>query len=128
MKHGPVLSDTYNMIKGESLSADLWQRHIHKDGVFVTMIDRPGRDQLTRKNISVLNDVQKETSRYNDWELIEWMPETLPEWIDNWKPEEGKVHPIPLEDILSALGIAGEEASQIVNFYRFERSALRAAS
>lgn len=112
MDNGPVLSNTYNLIKGQHLAADQWNAYFEKIHYTIKMIESPGRDELSRKAISVLQSVQSNVADLDDWELIEKLHEDLPEWQRN-KPDAGSSKPIELPHILEAIGFDEEDRAAI---------------
>lgn len=111
MQHGPVLSGTYDLIKGEHIRTQEWARFIRTDGFHAEMITFPGTGELSRWEIAKIHEVVARHSLVDDWALIEHLHEELPEWRQH-QPEGTGSNPIPLGDILRAVG-RGEDAEQI---------------
>ncbi len=105
MDHGPVLSQTYDMLKGKSNYSSCWNKYIQQEGPQnLRLIDDPGIGRLSRYEIDVLEKVC-DTYRYsNDYDLAEHT-HTFPEWIKN-KPPARRSNPIPMNDLLEALNIS----------------------
>jgi len=112
MKNGPVLSETYDLIKGSHLAAATWSQYIATEGYHARLIQTPERGELSRIAISSLNAVQDDVSHLNDWALIEKLHVDLPEWIDNVCPNGGAPE-INLHSILSAVGFDNNDAAII---------------
>lgn len=107
MDHGPVLSETYDMLKGESLHSPLWNKYIFQDGPQdLKLVDDPNVGRLSRYEIEKLQDVCDRFRTSNDYDLAEYTHE-YPEWQKN-KPAKGSSRPIPLENVLEALGMADQ--------------------
>lgn len=121
MKHGPVLSETYNLIKGEHLLAGRWNQFIERHEYKVKRTEsEPGRANLSRLAITVLNEVNEQHDHLGDWDLVDHMHRTLPEWKENWPGEEanGKSIPVQYEDILRALEFDEEDVQILASEIR----------
>jgi len=103
MKNGPVLSRTYDIIKGENSQAGEWEKFIRRDGYQVELIGEPGRGQLSRGEIAKLNEVVERHHGVDDWDLVE-QTHALAEWKKNFR--EGTSTTIAWEDVLEAQGKA----------------------
>lgn len=115
MKHGPVLSETYSLIKGEHPDASVWSRYIARENYqLVPTIEDPGRADLSRLAVSVLNDVSESHEHLDDWQLVDQLHATLPEWKDSWDDTDAKkAVPVRYEDILLAMNFDAEDARLI---------------
>jgi uncharacterized phage-associated protein len=98
MKYGPVLSSTYDLIKGNGSKAGIWDDHIHTDGYAVELVADPGRDELSKGIIKKLADVTERYRNIDDWELSEHTHQ-FREWAAH---HDGGASPIPWQDILLA--------------------------
>jgi uncharacterized phage-associated protein len=102
MDHGPVLTATYNLIKGEHADAGRWSRFIEREGMNdIHLIADPGNGKLSRYELEKLSAVAKQFEAMNEWALSEHT-HTFKEWKKN-KPPAGSRKPIPLDDVLDAL-------------------------
>ena len=109
MDHGPVLSQTNNMLKGISSHSVLWNRHIVQEGPQDhRLIADPGVSHLSRYEIEKLQTVCDRFRNNNDYDLAHFT-HAYPEWQKN-RPPEGSSRPIPLKDVLDALGMADQES------------------
>jgi uncharacterized phage-associated protein len=104
MKHGPVLSNVYDLIKGNGSKAGLWDDHIHKEGYALELVSDPGRRELSKGIVQKLTEVTERYRQLDDWELSERTHE-FPEWRSHYSPE-GSPAPIPWQEILDAQGKA----------------------
>jgi uncharacterized phage-associated protein len=114
MDHGPVLSQTYNLIKGEDLLTPQWERYIRRvNHRYVVLDEDPGVGKLTRKEIAKLNEV---ATRYEDWDdyQVAVYTHSFPEWEKN-KPAAGSSNRIPLEDLIEATGLSHIKDQLIAN-------------
>ena len=122
MDHGPVLTRTYYLIKGEDFSADLWDPFIESVGRDVVLKADPGNGDLSRNEMRVLHDV---SFRYRDLDDygVAAVTHQFAEWIRN-QPAPGMVKAIPMADVLEATGRAGDAAG-IADAARAEQSMSR---
>ena len=104
MDHGPVLSHTYSLIRGEDYSSPLWQSYLRSEGPRdVLLVQDPGVGQLSRQEIAKLQEVAARFERASDWDVAEHTHK-YPEWRKNIPPE-GSAKKIPLDDLLEATGM-----------------------
>ena len=101
MQHGPVLSETYDLIKGEHIRAGEWTEHFENIGYNVRLISDPGTARLSRYEIEKLNDVTRQFEHQWDWAVAE-ETHSFEEWRRNDPGDSSK--PIPLEHVLEAVG------------------------
>lgn len=99
MKNGPVLSRTFDTIKGQSSDADRWSEFIHRDGYKVVLRNKPGRGKLSKREIAKLEAVSQRYRPMEDFELSEATHE-FEEWKSQYVP--GTANPIPWQEILNA--------------------------
>jgi uncharacterized phage-associated protein len=116
MEHGPVLSQLYDLVKGEASRAGEWDRHIHTVNRAVELRKDPGRGELSRREIEKLTELTDRYRDVDDWSLSEVTHE-FPEWSRNYA--EGTPSPIPWLDVLSAQG--KEELVEIVERDELDR-------
>ncbi len=102
MDHGPVLTNTYDLIKGEAYFSRQWEQYIQNEGRDAVLKSDPGVDDLSRYEIAKLHEVAHRFQDCNDWEVAEFT-HAYPEWSKN-KPPQGSCNVIPIDDILSATG------------------------
>lgn len=115
MPHGPVLSQTYEYMTGqtrsdeekgwESLIADIQDHQVklrHE-------VSRDKLDLLSDSEIEVLDDVFRQYGHWNRWKLRDYTHDECLEWED----PEGSSSPIPYTRMLKALGRDEEVASDI---------------
>jgi len=111
MKHGPVLSRTYDLIVAEEAPNEhsYWREYISEPHDYtVHLRGEPPRDALSPAQEQVLDEVFDEFGGMDRWELVEFT-HTLPEWQD----PHGSSLPISLRDVLRAGGVDDEEAEAI---------------
>jgi uncharacterized phage-associated protein len=104
MDHGPVLTNTYDLIKGEDFLATEWDKYIKREGRDAVLTSDPGVGDLSRYEIAKLHDVARRFQDRDDWDVAEFT-HTFDEWIKN-KPQKGSSNPIPDDDVLAATGLS----------------------
>jgi uncharacterized phage-associated protein len=101
MKRGPVLSETYDLIKSEHLRYAEWEAFFRIVGYRIEMVKDPGIGKLCRYEIEKLKEVSERYRSCDEWDMVNETHE-FPEWKKN-DPGDS-VRPIPLRDILRAVG------------------------
>ncbi len=117
MDHGPVLSQTYNLIRDGA--SEFWSEHISPpfgDWEIELKGPPPARRKLSRAEDALLRRIYEVHGHSNRWRLIDYV-HTLPEWHD----PKGSSVPIQIEEILQALGEPEESVSAIVSELKHER-------
>jgi uncharacterized phage-associated protein len=106
MKQGPVLSHVLNLIKGAHAESPEWSRFIQKRVWDIELVADPGIGKLCRYEMDKLAEVWKRYKDCNRWRMVN-VTHAFPEWQKN-NPGRS-VKPIPLSDVLEALGLADQE-------------------
>lgn len=121
MAYGPVLSATYDLIKGNDIDKrqSIWNKHIskrfamnHKEKKnYVKLIEMPLIQKLCEEEEEILTEVYKEFGQLDPFTVAKWT-HSLPEWQD---PENlnKKSIPISFEDVLKFLSRSDEEIDNI---------------
>ncbi len=110
MDHGPVPSQTYNLISGALSDSQIWDEFISdRSNHQIALRKEPEIDELSRAELNLLDEVLKEFGTMDRWALSE-ETHKFPEW----KNPHGSALPISLEDILSADKGSAEEIDQIL--------------
>ncbi len=110
MDHGPVLSQTYNLIRDGG--SRLWSEHISAPfGDYEIQLtgDMPIIEKLSRAEESLLDEVFDRFGKATRWDLVS---ETHK--FAEWRDPHGSSIPIEIRDILRALGEPEEEIRAIV--------------
>jgi uncharacterized phage-associated protein len=99
MKYGPVLGQTYDLIKGLEARAGEWDEFVHSEGHAIELRRDPGLDDLSKAEIAKLQEV---ADRYRDVddEDLSMLTHDFPEW-KNHAVTSG-AEPIPWEEVLAA--------------------------
>lgn len=105
MEQGPVLSRTYNVIKGNWHGVERWSRFIENVGKRdLRLLADPGVDALSPYEVEKLQEVASRFDAVDDWSVVEKTHE-YPEWKKN-QPSGGTTKEIPTADILDAVGMS----------------------
>lgn len=99
MRYGPVLSQTYDLIKGLEARSGEWDEFIHSDGQAVELRRDPGLEDLSKAEIVKLQEV---ADRYRDVDGDDLS--TLTHEFQEWKDHavSSGTEPIPWEEVLAA--------------------------
>lgn len=113
MPHGPVNSSTYSHLNGEhDLTACGWADYLedqadHVVGV-VEGVTVDELDELSDADIQSLDSVWTQFKHMTKWQIRDWTHDrnNVPEWED----PSGSSRPIPLERIMTMVGIENADA------------------
>ena len=110
MKRGPVLSHVYNLIKGVHAESPEWTKFIRKRMWDIKLVADPGIGKLCRYEMDKLAEVWERYKTRDKWRVVDLTHE-FPEWLKNSpKKNPGRLSkPIPLSDVLDAIGSAGQK-------------------
>jgi uncharacterized phage-associated protein len=111
MKHGPVLSQVYDLMVAEEAPEEhsYWREHVSgPDKYSVRLLGEAPRGALSPAQEGMIDEVYTEFGRMDRWKLVEFT-HSLPEWQD----PHGSSPPIPLRDVLRAGGVDDDEAEAI---------------
>lgn len=115
MDHGPVLSNTLNLINGSyNRDTPIWDdwisdREDHQISLKVTSLNRDDFDELSDSEIQILDDIWNIFGEMDRWALCDYTHENCTEW----KNPHGSSIPISHRDVFLALGKNNEEATQL---------------
>jgi uncharacterized phage-associated protein len=118
MDRGPVLGNIYDLIKSEHRDSAQWDAVIQKDEYEIELIKDPGNGLLSKFEVRTLHEISEAHRRDDEWKLSNFT-HTLPEWIKN-EPPKGSRNPIPLEDIIDAVG-RGDDKEAILQEAKYVR-------
>ena len=114
MDHGPVLSQTFNLIKGAvQFSERGWNHWIADradyDVSLKRKVHREMLDELSEADLEVLADVHSRFGKMDQWKLVDYTNRYCREWED----PNGSSIPISYENIFKALGRTPAEAKKL---------------
>ena len=110
MKHGPVMSATFDLIKDNEAWLDFdhdnWKRFIAPAKNFRIKLKTafPLDEALSPAEISLADTIWNEFKDVDQWGLVEWIHETFPEW----QQTRSRV-PITVEDLFRAFNFSEEQ-------------------
>lgn len=111
MKHGPIVSTIYDLIKKKDIHKPIWSAFI-SDPVGdkeVELLKPTPTNRLSRAEERLLGEIFEKYGRWNRYDLRDFVLHKLPEWKD---PGTTSV-PITIADILQAEGESNEEIKAI---------------
>lgn len=117
MDHGPVLSQTYNLIRDGG--SRIWSEHIsapYGDYEIRLVGEKPLVQKLSEAEEKLLDEVFARYGNANRWDLVD-ETHKFPEWRD----PHGSSLPISVGDILRALGEPEEEVEAVVAELGYEQ-------
>ncbi len=110
MEHGPVLSQTLNLMHGESDSDGHWDKAISRPVNYeVSLVDDPGNDKLSEAEDQLIQEIFALHGTKTRWQIRDFT-HTLEEWQD---PKHSSIK-IDYEDILRAGGKTDSEIEAIL--------------
>jgi uncharacterized phage-associated protein len=112
MDEGPLPDIVYNCIKGQAARCAFWREHIRREeeGYALSVMRDPGDSELCDYEIQLLHRVALEYGR-KTWYELRKLTHEFAEYVTNYV--EGTSRPIPLRDVLVAVGREGQ-AKQII--------------
>ena len=113
MDHGPVLSQTYNLIVAEQSPdqpSSYWRQFISEPERYEVrlLVDSPPVGELSSAQLAVLDAVFSEFGAMSRWQIVEFV-HTLPEWED----PDGSSVPIALRDVLKGGGMEEDDVESV---------------
>lgn len=111
MKHGPVLSRIYDLVKGETAGDGSWGAYVHpRQGYTVSWTGREDAEELSEGEREVLDEVYDEHATLS-WARLGDKTHDLDEWHDPGKSS----NPIDPREILASHGLSPIEIDVIAN-------------
>jgi uncharacterized phage-associated protein len=116
MRYGPVLSNTYDLIKGNSLNGEdraTWAKHFKVvDWIQIRMLSDPGTAHLSDYDVETLIQI---ASQYKDTEDddLSALTHTFDEYIRNWDDSRNSER-ISENDLLRGIGYTPKETKEIL--------------
>jgi len=98
MSHGPVLSQTYDLLTGESQDKGYWENAITApENYEVTLKSDPGTDKLSSAEEEIIKEIFGKFGRKSRWELRDFT-----HTLDEWQDPQGSSIRIDYREILRA--------------------------
>lgn len=116
MPHGPVLSQTYDLIKGSALSEETspWNTLIKGEANYEVSlrqtVDSNNFDDLSLSELKILDQVFEDFGHMSRFEIRDYTHDNCSEWED----PNGSSFPIKPESIFRALGKNQEQTQRLV--------------
>jgi len=112
MDNGPLLSETYDLIKSSARGKrdGYWCERINAVGYEVVLQDEIEAEPLDLSDADErrLNSIYDEFGSMSEFDLVEWTHKNLPEWSD----PKGSSRPIPTRDVLYAADLPSDVVSK----------------
>ena len=118
MEHGPVLTRTYDLIKGTSTDQEVWDRYFARHpygGHEVMLIDSPGVGVLSRHEVEKLVNVCRRYEGVSEWDLSRYT-HIFPEWQRAYSNRHCDRTSVRISDeaLLEAVG-RGQDKTRLLN-------------
>jgi hypothetical protein len=114
MKHGPVLSTLYDLIRGKAKDRDTqayWDTRFSTDGTdLLANFDQYPIGKMSRAEMAILDNIDGRFHQKGYGEMIDYVHTECSEW----QSPGNTAIPISFEDILHALGRSQEQISWII--------------
>jgi len=109
MKHGPVLSNTMDLMTEQPMpgEASIWRDHIQTDGYDLVLKKNADLDLLSETDLSILNELWAKFGHLGRWKVVE-AADNLPE---NIVIKKGRL-PLSIKDIFPHFGFSSERAAE----------------
>jgi uncharacterized phage-associated protein len=118
MPHGPVMSQTYDLIRGHVSQQSVWQCFIQDEANYeVSLNDKITEDdidELSRAEMAILDAVFDEFGEMGGFDLVDYTHDNCAEWVD----PNGSSFPISPESILRAVGKSESQIEKLVAKYQ----------
>lgn len=102
LKKGPILSDFYDVIKGETTQSSEFNKFFKSEGYRLRLLKSAGLGHLNKFEIRKLKDISQRFQYVDDEDLSE-LTHGFAEWEKN-VPKSNSSRPISRHDILEAIG------------------------
>jgi uncharacterized phage-associated protein len=117
MPHGPVLSQTYDLIKGHSGSQSFWNEIIQDESNYEVSLKNSVHndtfDELSIAELELLDETFQRYGHMSRFQIIEYTHDHCPEWQD----PNGSSYPIKPESIFRALGKTENQIQEMLKNY-----------
>ena len=111
MKHGPVLSRIYDLVKGETAGDGSWGAYVHpRQGYTVSWTGREDAEELSEGEREVLDEVYAEFGSMGFGQLRH-----VTHQLDEWHDPDQSSKPIDPREILASAGLTALEIDVIAD-------------
>ena len=117
MKHGPVLSQVYDLIKGNAAKSGDWSYYVTTANHDVVLNRPVPRGKLSIAEIEKLQQVSQRFNDHSEWDICD-VTHTFEEWQSHYT--DGTSTTIPWEEALKAQGRA-DKISLVADKERLRR-------
>jgi uncharacterized phage-associated protein len=122
MPHGPVLSQTYDLIKSQPSPDEIspWHNLIKEEENYEVSLSRDIEDfdELSKAEVRILDEVYAEYGTMDPFQIRDFTHDHCQEWED----PHGSAFPIKLEAILRAMGCEEEQVNALIQLNQEQRS------
>lgn len=121
MPHGPVLSQTYDLIKGHGSDQSSWNDLIQDESNYEVSLrkafDEDTLDELSKSEIDLLGQIFDQYGHMNRFEIVKFTHDNCPEWED----PNGSSFPIKPEAIFRVMGKSENQVQEMIKNYNEQR-------
>jgi uncharacterized phage-associated protein len=122
MPHGPVLSQTYELIKSQPSPNEVspWHDLIKEEDNYEVSLSRniEDFDELSQAEMRILDEVYAQYGTMNRFQIRDFTHDYCQEWEDPY----GSAFPITLESILRAMGRDEQQVKALTKLNQEQRS------
>ncbi|WP_025672780.1 Panacea domain-containing protein [Salinivibrio socompensis] len=122
MPHGPVMSQTYDLMKGFGHKQSTWQSLIQDEADYDVSLKPDTEieelDELSRSEMRILDSIIETYGHMGPFQLVDFTHDSCDEWQD----PQGSSFPIKPEAIFRALGKNDLEVKKLVDKNREEQA------
>lgn len=118
MPHGPVLSQTYDLIKGHEGSGSAWDDVIQDENNYEVslrlspqQVNEDTFDELSPSEIELLDATFNEYGHMSRFDIVRYTHDNCPEWVD----PQGSSFPINPAAMLRAMGKSEAQVQEMIN-------------
>lgn len=119
MKHGPVLSKIYDLVRDRLLTEGIWPQAIERSSQYNirTKIEEFPILELCEAEIELIQSVYGDFRHMDQWALRDYMHDNFEEYVE--QPDSSS-EDITLEEVLKALAYDIPNSNRIINEIRDE--------
>jgi len=118
MDNGPLHSDVYNLVRGIHENTATWAQFFSTIGYQVETTRQPDNGLLSQYEINKLREISEKYAPFTDIDICKVMTHSFDEWSKNYNEKSSK--PIPIEDIIDAVGRKGDKESILEDIAELE--------